>query len=68
MAEELQAVAAKLITRLREAERLAKEGKVAEAKAVLKEVVKEAREKNLERSLCHLILRVKAVLRRRTQQ
>lgn len=67
MAEEVQ-TAAKLVTRLREAEKLAKEGKVAEAKAVLKEVVKEAREKNLEKSLSHLILRVKAVLRRKTQQ
>lgn len=67
MAEEVQ-TAAKLVTRLREAEKLAKEGKVAEAKAVLKEVVKEAREKNFEKSLSHLILRVKAVLRRKTQQ
>jgi hypothetical protein len=67
MAEEVQ-MAAKLVTRLREAEKLAKEGKVAEAKAVLKEVVKEAREKNLEKPLSHLILRVKAVLKRKTQQ
>ncbi len=68
MAEDVQATAARLITRLREAEKMAKDGKVAEAKATLKEVVKEAREKGLERSLRHLILRVKAVLRRRTQQ
>lgn len=68
MAEEIQATAARLITRLREAEKMAKDGKVAEAKATLKEVVKEAREKGLERSLHYLILRVKALLRRKTQR
>ena len=68
MAEEIQATAAKLIMRLRQAEKMVKEGKVAEAKAILKEVVKEAREKGLERSLHYLILRVKALLRRKTQR
>lgn len=68
MAEEVYATAAKLITQLREAERLALEGKIAEAKSILKDVVKEAREKGLEKSLRYLILRVKAVIRRRTQR
>ncbi len=68
MAEEIQAAAARLIMRLRQAEKMVEEGKVAEAKAILKEVVKEAREKGLERSLHYLILRVKALLRRKTQR
>lgn len=68
MAEEVYTTASRLITRLREAERLALEGKVAEAKSILKDVVKEAREKGLEKSLRYLILRVKAVIRRKTQQ
>lgn len=68
MAEELQAIAARLITRLREAEKLASEGKISEAKVILKDVVKEAREKGLDKSLRHLILRVKALLRYKTQQ
>jgi len=68
MAEELEAVAAKLITRLREAERLALGGKTSEAKAILKEVVKEARERGLEKSLRNLLLRVKALLRRKTRR
>uniref|UniRef100_UPI000A65E95F aS35 n=1 Tax=Pyrobaculum calidifontis (strain DSM 21063 / JCM 11548 / VA1) TaxID=410359 RepID=UPI000A65E95F len=68
MAEELEAVAAKLITRLREAERLALEGKTSEAKAILKEVLKEARERGLEKSLRNLLLRVKALLRRKTRR
>jgi len=68
VAEEIQATAARLIMRLRQAEKMVEEGKVAEAKAILKEVVKGAREKGLERSLHYLILRVKALLRRKTQR
>jgi predicted negative regulator of RcsB-dependent stress response len=68
VAEEIQATAARLIMRLRQAEKMVEEGKVAEAKAILKEVVKEAREKGLEMSLHYLILRVKALLRRKTQR
>jgi len=68
MAEELEAVAARLITRLKEAERLAVEGKTSEAKAILKEVVKEAHERGLEKSLRNLLLRVKALLRRKTRR
>jgi len=68
MAEELEAVAARLITRLREAERLAVEGKTSETKAILKEVVKEARERGLEKSLRNLLLRVKVLLRRKTRR
>lgn len=68
MAEELEVVASRLLTRLREAERLAAGGKIGEAKTILKEVVKEAREKGLEKSLRNLILRVKAVIRHKTRQ
>jgi len=68
MAEELEAVAARLITRLREAEKLAVEGKISEAKAILKEVVKEARERGLEKYLRNLLLRVKALLRHKTRR
>lgn len=68
MAEDVQAVAANLIARLREAEKLATEGKTSEAQKILKEVVKEAREKGLEKSLRNLTLRVKALLRRKTRR
>lgn len=68
MADETYAVAGRLVMRLREAEKLAAEGKVTEARNVLKDVVKEARERGLEKPLRHLILRVKAEIRRRTRQ
>ncbi|MFN3803720.1 MAG: hypothetical protein ACK4SY_01540 [Pyrobaculum sp.] len=66
MADEV--VASRLVTRLREAERLAAGGKVGEAKTILKEVVREAREKGLEKSLHNLISRVRAVIRHKTRR
>jgi hypothetical protein len=67
-AGELAEAAARLIVRLREAERLAREGRVEEAKAALRDTVKEARERGLERPLHYLILRVRALIRRKIQQ
>ncbi|MEM4891439.1 MAG: hypothetical protein QXH63_00935, partial [Pyrobaculum sp.] len=60
MAAELEKHVGELVLKLRTAERLVNEGKVDEAKRLLKEVLKEAREKRLEKTLWSLILSVRA--------
>lgn len=68
MAAEIEKAAAELVVKLRTAERLAREGKVDEAKTLLKSAVKEARERGLERAVRNLVAKVQAALRRRTRR
>ncbi|MGC8972876.1 MAG: hypothetical protein ACP5KY_01570 [Thermoproteus sp.] len=63
MAEELQEVAKSIVTGLRQAEELIKQGKKEEAKKLYKELKRQALEKKLYRGFAGLFRKVERLIR-----